>query len=110
MNVPARRPKTTLGTQSPTKARTPTRRPAVVTKTRKNPATTREPAQLDPSAAWIVAHPKEVAKYRGELLAVHPRLGIVAHGADIGVVMAKLDVLRLTEREREAILLSPALG
>lgn len=68
------------------------------------------PAALDPSAEWIVAHPDEVAKHRGELLAVHLVRGIIAHGKDFGEVMEKRDAMGLDGATRDAILLSPALG
>lgn len=110
MNVPTRRPKTTLGTPTTPKARTPARRPAAGGTTRKNPSLATDRPTIDPAGAWLNAHPKEVARYQelGGIIAVHGTLGIVAHGKSLTDAVKKVERLGLGERVEDEVTYSPA--
>lgn len=41
----------------------------------------------------MAAHPEEVARHRGQRIAVDPTRGIIASGATLGEVLAELDRL-----------------
>lgn len=51
------------------------------------------PLAADPWQAWIDAHADEVARYRGQRIAVHPERGILASGATLEEVSAALERL-----------------
>ncbi|MBI5512874.1 MAG: hypothetical protein HY909_03855 [Deltaproteobacteria bacterium] len=45
------------------------------------------------------AHPEELAKHRGERIAVHPTRGIIASGPTLTVVCAALDAAGVPDDE-----------
>jgi hypothetical protein len=51
------------------------------------------PVEIDPAHVWLEAHPHEVAKYRGQQIAVHPDRGIVASAPTLAELLAELERL-----------------
>jgi hypothetical protein len=51
------------------------------------------PLTRDPVHDWMAAHPEELARHRGQHVAIDPAKGIVATGADFVAVSEALDAL-----------------